>query len=183
MNDEHWPTDCFKPVAIPGLTMYWNFYGLYVVEVAVTEVSEFHSIKGNRNAPVVEVIRRSDGTVTVFIPTGETFEWRECTTHDLKMLGYSHGGEYSRGGNQSIWIDQPVGHGLLAGDELFFTLDEALKHVRVWRSPAKKRRRFKEIQNRTLEFIKSTHVQAGEPFGCTCKWPKYKMPKIYVRRS
>ena len=79
--------------------------------------------------------------------------------------------------NQLIWIDEPVGHAVLLGDEIFLTLQAALSGV----SPSKKKnlkRRLQRERRRKMEYITLSRSKVG----LETKWPKYPEKKIYVHR-
>lgn len=92
--------------------------------------------------------------------------------------------------NQFLDINEPIGHALWINDEVFLSVDEALRCV----NPSKKkhlRRRLKRWRMRSVQWILSTHCIAGR-YGAPPKRGEPAIsemlrmynpnPRIYVRR-
>ena len=82
--------------------------------------------------------------------------------------------------NQFIWIDEPVGHSVQVGDEVFLTIQDALEYVECAprRNRLRPHKKLDSWRRRSLGFINWTRRNA-EVIECSMDWePK----KIWVKR-
>jgi hypothetical protein len=81
--------------------------------------------------------------------------------------------------NQYVWLDEPIGHSVQLGDEVFLKIVEALQFIR----PTNKkhlRRRLKQYRNNVHRFVAHTWKMNG------ARHPGFeRLPnkKVYVRRG
>lgn len=151
-----------------------DYQGDMIVECTVKETSDVYDVEGLPGA--VWAYRHLDPEHDhVSVPTKELNEggWNIHKKEPLTWL------EGKKPCNQFLWIDEPVGHGIMLGDECFLTLAEAMKAARP---SSKKHLRQRLVASRrdTHKFIVSTWKRAGE------KHPGFKklpLKKIYIRRS
>ncbi len=81
--------------------------------------------------------------------------------------------------NQLLWIDEPVGHSIMLGDDCFLSLAEAMKHARAGNAKHLKRR-LVASRGSTQRFIAKTWKRAGESHPGFTKKP---LKKVYIKRS
>ncbi len=83
--------------------------------------------------------------------------------------------------NQLIWIDEPIGHEVQMGSDVFLTLEQCLQFSRVserrYRNRAHKK--LNAWRKQQMNWIGKTHTDNGGSFP---DFPKYEYKKIYIKR-
>lgn len=99
----------------------WYPYNTMVVQATVRECDDIYTGIGDKT---IWHYRYLNDEVVSF-PTDQKDEsgWTIYTHPDPSVLK-----DYQRV-NQLLWMDEPVGHGIILGDECFLTLQEALNTV------------------------------------------------------
>ena len=153
----------------PGTQVYYVIHRQrIVVSAVIDECNEFYNI----NDLNYQVARYLNGSVEVYIPDNSSDEFKFHRRDPVELKGYQPCSQF-------FWIDEPVGHSVLLGEDIFLTLNEAFKVVRP-SSPRHLKRRHKEWRTMMKNFILGTWKAAKHN---SCSLPKYSSKKIYVRRK
>jgi hypothetical protein len=160
---------CVGPFCEPGQKLYYSAWNDIVIPVTIWEVVDFYE--------GFSVIRPMIGPSYASRPTEETDNggWpiHECI-EDYKDLIADKPIR-----NQFLWIDEPIGHSLTLGDDIFLTLEEALSQIRPTNKKHLKQRLL-YFRKRMSGFIRMTWKMNGES-GPT--FPKWEKKRVYIRKG
>ena len=120
-----------------------------------------------------------NGLDRVSIPTDEVDENGWNKYRHLTFDEFSKEFPSAKRVNQFLTMDEPIGHSVQLGDDVFLSLNEALACAK----PSKKKhlyRRLKNYRRSVTGFIASTWRRNGENHP---GFPKYPDKKIYVRKK
>lgn len=155
----------------PGDKVWYAHYPHLVVQATVDECEDIYD---NGDKPAIWHRRWQDKS-EVSYPTDAKDEngWTIYSYPDASIL------QGHRRVNQLLWIDEPVGHGIMLGDECFLILQEALNTI-VPSNKRHLRRRLKKARGRVANFITSTWKMNGY---IGPNWFKFPDKQVYVKRA
>lgn len=150
--------------------------GDIVVECTVSEINDIYDANLGKS---VWYSRDINGVDQASIPTAEVDENGWNKYRHLTLAEFLKEFPHAKRVNQILWLDEPVGHGIQLGDDVFPSLNEALLYAK----PSKKKhlaRRLKNYRRSVTGFIASTWERNGERHP---GFPKYPNKKVYVRKK
>lgn len=166
------------PFCEPGQVVYYPSWGLgdIVIPCKIVEVINIYDWNDLGSLWV----HKSEYGCWGYYPTEERGEggWPICKQiNDFTELQELIKDKPIR--NQMYFVDEPIGHELTIGNEIFLTINEALSKIR----PSKKKnlkQRLNLFRKRMSGFIKHTWEMNGEKGP---EFPKYEKKKVYVRKG
>ncbi len=156
----------FVPVEL-GTTVYFVLHYRFIISAKVVEIQNIWSVDNGN--PIWENLSLE--------AEGYSEQQEDSVSGEFKFnkVGIPSSAKWV---NQILWIDEPVGHGVQIGDEVFLTVQEARNSLSQPRPKYKYGawRKVKQWRRNSMDFIASTHGVTRQKLD----WPAYPNKSVYV---